>query len=485
MTKQPKTGSETRFDRRARLTLFFVIALLLFSLSLLVYRLTLPTDGWFSAEPEGFDSYGLIYNQDVTGIPSSLQVGDHLIAVEGISLDTSLYSSLFGLRPLWQAGNTVHYTVIRNGEPLEIYVSLVHWRLSSFLSSLFIPLNKVIPLSGIVIFCLMGLIALLRRPENPAARALSVLGAVWMSVVLAVDLLPRGINDNVFPLSAISLGSLIFSAFTVLLPPAHIRFGLMFPRPKPILKRWPWIVYLPYVIGIIGLIAFLKGFYVFGWAWTAISVLITILLLIHSAFTLRDAVSRAQMRWGLGGMLLGLGSFLSSYLPIFIKLPQPLTELFDSMGTLGIGVMGVALGIAILRYRLFDIDVIIRRTLVYGALSLTLALVYFGFVTLLQALFTKISNQQTTIINVISTIAIAALFSPLRRLIQGDIDRRFYRKKYDAQKTLESFAAKARDEVELDQLTAQLVSVVQETMQPDQVSLWLRESVRQGEGRGT
>ncbi len=141
------------------------------------------------------------------------------------------------------------------------------------------------------------------------------------------------IVDFIILVSAISLGILITALFTVLIPPAFIRFGLVFPHPKPILERRPWIAYLPYLVGIIGIFAFLKGFFVFGWVWTAASVFIVILLLIHNAYTMRDAVSRAQMRWGLGGMLLGLAIFMCLYLPVFMKVSQPVADFINTLGT--------------------------------------------------------------------------------------------------------------------------------------------------------
>lgn len=144
-----------------------------------------------------------------------------------------------------------------------------------------------------------------------------------------------------------------------------------------------------------------------------------------------------------------------------------------------------AVGIAILRYRLYDIDIIINRALVYGPLTASLALVYFGGVASIQTLFRAVTGQERLpqLAVVVSTLAIAALFNPLRRRIQTMIDRRFYRSKYDATKTLEAFSTKLRDETDLDELSGDLVGVVRDTVQPEHVSLWLRPETTPTRGK--
>jgi hypothetical protein len=199
-----------------------------------------------------------------------------------------------------------------------------------------------------------------------------------------------------------------------------------------------------------------------------------------------SGIERQQIKW-----LLYVGPlfFIAAGLHIgyyYFWLAERSWGLWTSYLLVVVGGLGgpIAIGVAILRYRLYEIDLIINRTLVYGALTATLAVVYLGGVTATQAIFRALTGQeqQPQLAIVVSTLVIAGLFNPLRRRIQGFIDRRFYHRKYDARKTLETFSAKIRDETELDALSDDLIGVVREAMQPSHVSLWLRpDTPRKGE----
>lgn len=217
------------------------------------------------------------------------------------------------------------------------------------------------------------------------------------------------------------------------------------------------------VLGFMGTVGF------FLWAGATLAAVVSLILRLRRA----PGEQRLQIKWV---AFAALASILVLIPAFILESPEALTFL-EGLALLGIP---TSVGIAILRYRLYDIDRIINRTLVYGALTALLVGVYIGGAVGLGALARSITGQENnSLVIAASTLAVAALFGPARRRIQEFIDRRFYRRKYDAVRTLEAFSARLREEVDLDSLTAELVGVVQETIQPSHVSLWLR-SVEEG-----
>jgi hypothetical protein len=190
--------------------------------------------------------------------------------------------------------------------------------------------------------------------------------------------------------------------------------------------------------------------------------------------TVSTPSERSQTRWVMFGLgVVALGLFVNLMMALTAQALAFILQ-YSNWITLAFTAVPISIGIAILRYRLWDIDVLIRRTLIYGVLTALLALLFSGGVIVLQRLFVILTGQESELAVVVSTLAIAALFTPLRRRIQDSIDRRFYRRRYDAAQTLARFAEVARNETDLEQLTAELVQVVDNTMQPEHISLWLK-----------
>ena len=186
---------------------------------------------------------------------------------------------------------------------------------------------------------------------------------------------------------------------------------------------------------------------------------------------------RQQLKWF---------TFAAASLPVWFLTNRPIEGafplVFDVLDALVIAAVPVAVGIAILRYRLYDIDRIINRALVYAAITVSLAIVYYGSVVGLQYVLRALGGGESSLAVVASTLLIAALFQPLRRRMQAFVDRRFYREKYDARRTLQGFSAVLRDETDLDRLTPELLAVVRETLRPEHASLWLRPARERGAG---
>jgi hypothetical protein len=191
---------------------------------------------------------------------------------------------------------------------------------------------------------------------------------------------------------------------------------------------------------------------------------------------------RLQLKWITYAASLTATSFAAAFAADLLTDLRVASDALFLLGVVGFAGIPVAAGVAILRHKLYDIDRIINRTLVYGLLTLSLAVVYVGGIVLTQGFFRALTGQETRLAVVASTLAMAALFGPLRRRVQAFIDRRFYRRKYDAAKTLEAFSVRLREETDLDALGEDLVGVASEAVQPAHARLWLRPPAR-GEER--
>jgi hypothetical protein len=221
-----------------------------------------------------------------------------------------------------------------------------------------------------------------------------------------------------------------------------------------------------------------------GFPMLALCILASVLSLVLRYRRSREE-EREQIKWiafaaSVVGLLFLIGIVISL---IYGSKPPSWTRLLDSVTVLSYAGVPIAVGFAVLKYRLYDIDVLIHRALVYSSLTVVLLALYFGGIVVLQRVFVALTGQQSTLAVVASTLAIAAMFSPLRRRVQGFVDQRFYRRKYDARKTLEAFNSRLREETDLDALGEDLVGVVRETMQPTHVGLWLRRDVGARERR--
>jgi hypothetical protein len=341
-----------------------------------------------------------------------------------------------------------------------------------------------------------AVIASRSSPQNPIGWLFCAIGLSFGVIHFSAEYSIYALLVRPRPLAGGEAAAWILTWGWVLAVGLIVFLALLFPDGRLPSRRWRWFAWLSLLLMFMGAVwgAFTPGLIqglgrinnplgVEGlpnvWRLTQTLMLTLIFVSAASLFVrLRRArgAERQQIKWFTYSAVVGSSAALLTY---------PVSEAIGSLWLKRVGyvVMQVALigmpismGIAILRYRLYNIDLLINRTLVYGALTALLIGVYFGGVTATQAIFRVFTGQeeQPQLTIVVSTLVIAALFNPLRRRIQAFIDRRFYRRKYDARKTLEAFSAKLRDETDLDALSDDLVGVVRETMQPAHVSLWLR-----------
>jgi hypothetical protein len=286
----------------------------------------------------------------------------------------------------------------------------------------------------------------------------------WLLVVFLPLLYPNGQPLSrawrlVTWLAAASLALVLI--WIMVLPGQLVNSLIPFHIPNPLGIQGPGFVEM--VIGV-AIVALFLG--------TILAGASSLILRLHRS----KGVERQQVKWfAYFGALLCVLSVLNLLIDSRIISVPVADEVRSIASAILTAALPIATGLAILRYRLYDIDIIIRKTLTYALVVGVLVVVYFGTVILLQQLFANVTGQRSEVITVLSTLVIAAMFVPLRDRIQATIDKRFYRKKYDAQKVLAKFGETVRDETDLEKLTANLIDVVNETMQPKSVSVWLKK----------
>jgi hypothetical protein len=360
-------------------------------------------------------------------------------------------------------------------------------------------------IGGLVIFLpflafpLVGALIASKRPQNPIGWICLAAGLFWMLIALEDSILGYG----PYPVAIDALTEWMW------VPPVGllgIYLILLFPDGRLPSRRWRSLAWLSgAVMVLVSLsIIFMPGsvpghpgvsnpFGIEGYPLVArvlggVVVLLPVCILASAAslvlrYRRSTGEERQQIKWiAFAASLVGLVALITvastlMFAPESLQIAgtQPLwLELLQDLDLLCLAGVPVAVGFAILRHRLYDIDVVINRTLVYGSLTAMLVAVYYGSVVVLQYVFRALSGGESQLAIVASTLAIAALFNPLRRRVQTFVDRRFYRRKYDAAKILAAFNARLRDETDLDTLGRDLMGVVRDTIQPEHVSLWLR-----------
>jgi hypothetical protein len=463
------------FDRASWIVLLLALGYIAGAILAVSARYRQPSDGWWY---DINDDHGIrTALAPLVDDPAPLQPGDRLLAVEGIPLPENL------LRPTsppanWQVGSTARYTIQRAGQTLDVDVHLITLPFSAYLRRY--RLSGNIWLTNLLWY-LIGFSVFFLRPRETAARLLLLVTTYWNTINTVTNAADSS-TFFLFP-PALFFSGLLLNLLWVFMFAMMIHFALSFP-----LLKWPLTCRPRLVPGL------LYGSAALSLALTLISgrfdfyeielVLLISLLVIsliaataHNLWRVHDPVARAQIGWVALGisspvMVMLVPNILVSYVAPTLDTSINSNWFFNLVSLL----LPISFAIAITRYRLFDINLIIRRTLQYSLLTGVLGLVYFGSVVLLQRLFRGLTgNVDSPLIIVISTLMIAALFNPLRLRIQDFIDRRFYRQKYNAEQALASFTTNLRQEIDLDDIILNFQTVAAESMQPEHISLWLKE----------
>lgn len=400
------------------------LGLVLLSAAQLAYRFTLPTDGWAVHPTDDFNAPDWVYRENLGGAPSGLRSGDIVTTVNSRSVQGTASNSYVPAPPGWGANLTVEMQVRRQNQSLSLTVPILHWTFQAVWRHMLLRPEILVGLLGALAFFALALFTFSQRSDIPAARALLMLSATFLAINLS-GLLPDGLSVQFNKLAFYATALFGYLIIGVLLAPALLAFTLLFPQPKRAIQRRPWLALLPFGIGLaVGMVIVAGNIPILGWAATLAMVAAAIISFIHAGVTQRDAISRSQFRWAVGGSVIGLLLVLAVFPAAAGLVRQPL--LADLMGAglhLGFTVIGISLAVAILHHRLFGLDLVINRALVYGTLTLCVVGIYMLVVGYLGMLFRA---QGSLAFSLIATGITAVLFAPLRNLVQRGVNRLMY-----------------------------------------------------------
>lgn len=403
--------------------LVVAFGLILLSTIQLAYRYTLPTDGWAVLSSDDLDHPDWIYMANLVGAPSHLQRDDRLVAVAGQSVAGQTGTSLLA-PPGWRVGQMMNFQVIRQDQSITVAIPVVQWTPAALWRMLLESLEILVGLLGGLMLTGLALYTFWQRPEAPGAGPLLLLGATFLAIQIS-HALPDGLSVQFNRVAFYADGVFGYLLFGVMLGPSLLAFALQFPRPKGVIERHPWLGVAPFGLGLLVGAALLSGQApTFGWLATVGMLIASLVSFLHAVRTQRDAISRVQLQWAGCGLLVGIALMLLVLPAARGMVAHPLLARLMGAGfQLGFTVLGVTLAIAILRYRLFDIDLVINRALVYAVLTTGVVTIYVLVVGYLGWLFRTEGNLT---LSLIATGLIAVGFAPARQLVQRGVNRLLY-----------------------------------------------------------
>lgn len=458
--------------------LMFAVLCLIIPAGFITLHIVTPSDGARLSDNDPiFTPVGAVVSPYYPG-SSVLQEGDVVFKVAGRTME-SWAEDLFRVnanRIELKNGETVTYGVLKDGEPVDVSIVLGQLPVGSILTNhwgaiLFAAFSQVV-----------AVFVLIKRPGEPAARALFIWAMsgshtyAW-SFFLQVSDVVGGLGFWLFRVSTPGLWLIYW--------PAALHLALVFPKPLITARRLKLLIPSIYLVsfGIFLLYlgaAWQKSQNILDWlnAWTPAET-VSAALFLFAAIVAMILQYRSSSTWSERARIrlvvaAGLTAGLSGLI-LWIIIPSITRIQILNPNLLGLLMLlfPLSVAVAIWRYQLFDIDLVIRKTLVYGVITIALGFIYLSSVVLLQFIITLVSGQRSTLAIVMSTLLIAASFNPLRSRVQKFIDKQFFRGKYNAQQAVESFGITARDETDLKILENSLVQVVQSSMQPESITLWL------------